>query len=221
MQRRATRIWIFAFASTLAALGCSDRPRPTLPEQGTHRVLVVRRSWHIDVGFSAAELLPPLASVLAEFPSAQYLEFGFGDRHYLMSPHHGPGTLLAALWPGPGLVLMTALRAPPQQAFGAGNVIELRVTGRQLQQIQQFIWQSMTGDRSAARVSPVASGPYAGSLFYAALPRYSALHTCNHWAAESLQSGQLPIRSTAVEFAGQLWSQTQRLQAIQASDTGR
>ena len=220
MPRRATRFWIFAFASTWAVLGCIDRPQYPR-EPGTYPVFVVRRSWHIDIGFPAAELQRPLASVRSEFPSAQYLEFGFGDRHYLMSPHRGPGTLLAAVWPGRALILMTALTAPPQQAFGAANVIELRVTGRQLQQIQQFIWQSMTDDPGATRVSAVASGPYAGSLFYPALPRYSGVHTCNTWAAESLQSARLPIHSTGVEFAGQLWSQTRRLQALQASGTDR
>jgi hypothetical protein len=222
MQRPATRIWICAFASTWALLGCRDRlpQRPDLPES-THTVYVVRRTWHIDIGFSAAELQTPLASVRTQFPSAQYLEFGFGDRHYLMSSHHGPGALMAALWPGPGLILMTALRAPPQQAFGADNVIELQVTARQLQQIQQFIWHSMTAVPETARVDPVASGPYPGSVFYAALPRYSALHTCNTWAAESLQSAQLPIRSTGVEFAGQLWSQTRHLQRSEANGTDR
>ena len=47
-------------------------------------VYVVRRKWHIDVGFAAADL-GPLAFVSAEFPGAKYVFFGFGDRHYLLA----------------------------------------------------------------------------------------------------------------------------------------
>jgi hypothetical protein len=219
MQRRVTRIWIFAFASTLAVLGCRYRLPQNSHVAGPNTIYVVRRMWHIDIGFSADQLQPPLLSVRTQFPSARYLEFGFGDRRYLMSQHHGAGSLLAALWPGRGLILMTALSATPQQAFGPDHVIELRATDAQLRRIQQFIWQSMTADRDTRSVAPLATGPYDGSVFYAALPRYSGLYTCNTWAAESLRSGPLPIRSTGVELAGQLWSQTRHLEAIQASGT--
>jgi hypothetical protein len=218
MQRASPRIWILAVVSAIALLACRDRlpQRPSADATGV--VYVVRRSWHIDIGFAAADLRPPLASLRSEFPSAVYVEFGFGDRHYLMSKHHGADNLLAALWPGAGLILMTALTATPQQAFGAGNVLELRVTPRQSAQMQSFIWHTLTSDQP--EVKPLAPGPYDGSVFYAAIPSYSALHTCNTWAAQTLQSADLPIHSTGVEFAGQLWSQTQHLAQAQASDTG-
>jgi uncharacterized protein (TIGR02117 family) len=205
------------FFLALALLGCRVPAPQRLSAEANERVYIVRRSWHIDVGFAVAELQPPLASLRAAYPSARYLEFGFGDRHYLMTRHAGAGTLLSALWPGPGLILMTALNASPQQAFGADNVLELRVSARQSEELQQFIWHTMTSDQD--RVTAVAPGPYDGSAFYPAIPKYSALHTCNTWAAESLHSAQLPIRSTGVEFAGQLWSQARRLQRMQASGT--
>jgi uncharacterized protein (TIGR02117 family) len=218
MQRPLPRIWILAALSAIALSACRDRPPQRPNADATGVLYVVRRSWHIDIGFAAADLQLPLASLRNEFPSAAYVEFGFGDRHYLMNQHHGAGNLLAALWPGAGLILMTALTGTPQQAFGTGNVLELRVTPAQSAQVQNFIWHTLTSDRS--EVKPLAPGPYDGSAFYAAIPKYSALHTCNTWAAQTLQSADLPIHSAGVEFAGQLWSQARRLPHTRASDTG-
>jgi hypothetical protein len=220
MQQVHPRLWIFALVSALGLLACRD---PALLEHASARdtriVYVVRRSWHIDIGFAAADLQPPLAAVRSQFPGATYVEFGFGDRRYLMNRQRGPGTLLSALWPGPGLVLMTALSASPQDAFGTKNVYRLHLSSLQTGDIQQFIWHTLVHDQDA--VAALEAGPYEGSVFYAALPRYSAVHTCNTWAAESLRAAQLPIRSTGVVFAGQLWSQVQPLAQLQGSVNGR
>ena len=196
-------------ALSACRLAPSRRQSAGADADATDVVYVVRRSWHIDVGFPAEELQPPLAALRGGFPSAAYLEFGFGDRHYLMSRDHGAGSLLAALWPGPGLLLLTALKATPQEAFGDANVVRIALTTQQSGELQRFVWQSLT--KEADMVEPLGAGPYAGSLFYAAVPNYSALHTCNTWAAQALHAGGLPVRSTGVEFAGQVWSQVQRL----------
>jgi hypothetical protein len=112
---------------------------------------------------------------------------------------------LAALWPGPGLVLATGLIAPPQDAFGAAHVIALTVTVQQAHDAQAFIWQTLESP------APYATGPYEGSVYFAATAKYSAFHTCNTWAAEALAAAGLPIRRAGVIFAGQLWAQVRRL----------
>lgn len=195
---------------------CSTAPLPRTEPTATTpaaaavaMVYVVRRAWHIDIGFAAADLNPPLTSVLKQFPAANYLEFGFGDRQYLMARHKRTRTLLSALWSGPGLVLGTGLKATPEEAFGADNVIRLMLTPGQLHGIQQFIWQTLSHPNSD--VLPIADGPYGGSLFYATAMKYSALYTCNTWAAQALQSAALGVDSTGVEFSGQLWRQVQRI----------
>jgi hypothetical protein len=53
-----------------------------------------------------------------EFPGAQYLFFGFGDRHYLLAKNRGAPVALAALWPGRGMFLATGLTSAPSVAFG-------------------------------------------------------------------------------------------------------
>ena len=193
------------------ALLCA-RPALSQPEgastgaEARSVIYVVRRSWHVDLGFAASELSPPLDAVAAKFPGARYLFFGFGDRHYLESKHHTPPVLLRALWPGVEVILVTALPAAPAQTFAKDQVIAVQLTLSQAQAAQAFVVKSL------AAVEALAPGPYEGSLYFNATPKYSAAHTCNTWVAEGLKAADLPIRSARVIFAGQLWSQVRHLQ---------
>ena len=192
--------------------GCSA-VRPFPPERALPApaavVYVARRGWHIDVGFALRDLEPPLAALGADFPGARYLTFGFGDLRYLMSRNHSGPQLLAALWPGPGLLLVTALKGTPEAAFGADQVMALRIDREQMRAVEAFIWQSLSMRPGGA--APLAAGPYEGSLYYDAAPRYSAFHTCNTWAAEAIGASGLPIHTAGVVFAGQLWGRIGRL----------
>jgi hypothetical protein len=197
---------------------------PRLPEaqplsasSSTTVIYVVKRKWHVDIGFAATDLLPPLASLRADFPAAGYLLFGFGDRHYLLAQDRGFGGMLAALWPGPGLMLVTGLTTTTQAAFGNDNVIEIPVTAAQARNAQAFVWQSLAAENGA--VKPLQPGPYDASLYYAASQGYSALHTCNTWATQTLQAANLPVHSFAVALAGQIWMQARRIGPRQHVDS--
>jgi hypothetical protein len=153
-----------------------------------------------------AALEPSLAPVGAHFDGVKYLFFGFGDRHYLLAGSRKNPTMLRALWPGPAVLLVTAVN-DPAAAFGSSQVIELALRPAQARAIQAFIRASLSG----ATLTPLAPGPYADSAYYAAGPRYSALHTCNTWVAEALAAGAVPVHARGVILAGQLWSQARRL----------
>ena len=222
----------FAVALAGSLLRCElalgEAPDPAVAARTV--IFVARRDWHIDIGFAATDLGAPLDALIGQFPGVRYVFFGFGDRHYLLAKSQNVPAMLGALWPGPGLMLITGLTAHPAQAFGADQVIELRVSATQAQEVQAFIARTMgRGDSSVGAdpppnsggvtpgippgVAPYATGPYEGSLYFSATERYSAFHTCNTWAAEALQAGGLPVRSTAVLFAGQLWRQVRKVAA--------
>ena len=184
---------------------------------------LVRRSWHIDVGFAARDLDPSLAAIARRFPDAKYVFFGFGDRHYLLSKGKGTSTLAAALFPGPGLILVTAIENSPSEAFGSPHVIQFELSAAQAAAAQRFVRRALkspatatdaatTADEGATDLPVVAEGPYDASAYYAATARYSALHTCNTWAAEALQAAGLDVRSHFVVFAGQTWKQARKAQ---------
>jgi hypothetical protein len=181
-------------------------PPPAAAAPAALTVYVVKRGWHVDVGIASADVLPQLQPLSAAFPGSRYLLFGFGERRYLLHPD--AGTMVAALWPGAALVMVTSLHAlQPQEVFGADSVVRLRVTPQQMSELQQFIAGSLAL-RDGAPV-PVVPAPLEGA-YYQSSQRYSAAHTCNTWAAEALQAAQLPIDSSGVEFAWQLWHQVQR-----------
>ncbi len=147
-----------------------------------------------------------MAPVKARFAGSKYLFFGFGDRHYLLAGSRKTPSMLRALWPGPAALLVTAVN-DPGAAFGASQVIELALRPEQARAVQGFIRASL----SAAPLAVLAPGPYEDSVYYAAVPQYSALHTCNTWVAEALQAGDEPIHTRGVILAGQLWSQALRI----------
>ena len=185
-------------------------------------IYVVRRGWHMDIGFAAGDLQPPLKDVVGQFPGVRYLFFSFGDQRYLLAKDRNAPVLLAALWPGRGMILATALTSSPQEGFGAAHVATLSLTDKQMRDIQAFVWRSLdkksAEQESGSGIKPYAPGPYEGSLYFAATLRYSAFHTCITWAAESLRAAALPIHSAGVIFAGQLWSQVLRLEKKQSAD---
>jgi Protein of unknown function (DUF2459) len=178
--------------------------------EATETIYVVRRGWHVEVAFAAAEVSnPPLSAVVAEFPGVRYLSVGFGDRHYLVARNKNAPSLLRALWPGAGLILATGLSAAPQRAFGAANVIEIRLTSAQMRAAQGFVGDTLALHDGEPKVD--AAGPYEGSLFLTSTRRYSAANTCNTWVARTLQAAGLPVHAAGVAFAGQIWSQARRI----------
>ena len=203
-------------AWTTLLVACSAAPprraheQPARSSNSSAVIYVIKRKWHVDIGFAATDLQSPLASLRADFPAARYLVFGFGDRHYLLDQDRRFASMVAALWPGPGLILATGLTATMQAAFGENNVIEIPVTAAQLQNAQQFVWKSLSAEGGA--VTPLHPGPYDGSFYYPASQGYSALHTCNTWAAEALHAANLPVHSVGVALSGQVWMQARRIE---------
>jgi Protein of unknown function (DUF2459) len=202
-------------------VACGTAPRreaqaPIVAEGGPPvTIYVVRRSWHIDIGFDAAGLHPPLATLRQSLPQARYLLFGFGDKHYLLTHGRALGRLSGAVLPGEGVVLLTGLEATPAESFGAQGVVRLTVSAAQSRELERFVWNTLVPTQHATP-TVLAAGPYSGSLYYSSVQRYSGLHTCNTWAAEALRSAGLPVHSFGVEFAGQLWRQVRRISRKEA-----
>jgi hypothetical protein len=180
---------------------------------------VARRGWHVDIGIEVAELAPPLASAAAALPGAQYLFFGFGDRHYMLAKKHNASVLLAALWPGAGMMLVTGLSSSPEEGFGADRVISLTLSAEQMRALQAFIWNTL--DTRSGALSVYAPGPYPGSVYFTASTKYSALRTCNTWVAQALRASGLRIHAAGVVFASQVWSRVRRLKRMQPELAGQ
>ena len=182
-------------------VACSG-PVPS-PTQGDSIVYVIRREWHTDIGLPVDELSTRLAPLQKPFPGVRFLTFGFGERQFVVNPSKGIGAMLSALLPSQSALLMTALRATPEQAFGDRNVVILHLPSSGLANIEAAIAHEFEASATGAPTK-LADGPYAGSVFYAARDTYDGLYTCNTWTAETLRAGGLPMPTAGVLFAGQV-----------------
>ena len=206
----------------LLLAACATRPEYPLEAEGAPvvEVHVIARGWHTDIGLPAGmPLQPQLAALAQDFPGVREMVFGFGDRSYLLERTPSPVNMLRALLPGPGAILLTALVAAPDVAFGAANVVPLRLSQAGFDRLQRFIAASLQtanlqspfrGSSSpvptgtTAPVVPLAEGPYPGSRFYPSNIVYAGTYTCNTWTAEALAAAGLPVGVSGVVFAHQV-----------------
>ena len=197
-------------------VGCAG-PAPPPPAEltigpKTETIFLVARGWHTDVGVLAAQADDALGALRTTFPGVHTLLIGFGERAYLLRRDNDLGDTLAALVPGAGALLVTALRDTPRSAFPARDVIVLHVSVRGLARLTEFIAQSFERAPDGAP-REIADGPYPGSLFYASTHTYSAGYTCNTWTAEALQTTGLPVHAAGVVFADEVADQARRVAA--------
>ena len=175
---------------------------------------VVARDWHTDVCLRSEDADPGVRSLGAGFEDVRYLCFGFGDRSYVMRGNHGVVTMLLALVPGRGVVLMTALRAPPSEAFGAANVVGLAVSRPGLEGLRNYLRGAVQRNPDDSPIR-LGAGPYEGGAYLSATAAYSLLYTCNTWTADALRHAGLPLAPIAV-FADDVMMQVRRIASEQS-----
>jgi uncharacterized protein (TIGR02117 family) len=201
-------------ALTLLTAACSV-PFPATPP-GDAVVYVVGRGWHTDIGLPVEEMAGPLATLQTAYPGATFLVFGFGERQFLVNRKKTFGAMLNALLPSQSALLLTALRASPEAAFGQPNVVVLHISRTSLERIEDSIWREFELSSIGEPVR-LAVGPYPGSAFYAARDTYDGLYTCNTWTAETLRAGGLPMPVAGVLFSGQVMGMARWIGARHAS----
>ncbi|HET7883143.1 MAG TPA: DUF2459 domain-containing protein, partial [Acetobacteraceae bacterium] len=138
---------------------------------------------------------------------------GFGERQFYMAHNTGAAEMLSALLPSDSAILLTALRAPPSQAFPEHEVVALHLPPASIQRVADRLWSEFeqSAEGSALRL---ADGPYPGSTFYAGRDTYDAFHTCNTWTALLLRDAGFPI-NTQVLFASQVMQQVKQIATMQ------
>jgi uncharacterized protein (TIGR02117 family) len=207
---------VFVAWAGLLVARCSTLPPYPVTDAGPSAVTiyVIDRGWHTDVGVPAEEMNGSLAPLREAFPGVRYLVFGFGDREYLLARHTNFADMIRALFPGPGAILVTALRTSPSEAFGSSNVIALGVSRTGMDRISNFLSSNLETDKNG-ELHPLAGGPYPGSVFYASATTYDATYTCNTWTAEALEIGGLEVNASGVLFAGQVMDRARHALAAQ------
>jgi len=196
---RVARVAIATLITLLSA--CATSPQTTPSDDPATTIDVVERDWHTDVCIRTEDADARLMRLVVGYDGSHYLCFGFGDRHYLLSRERGPMTLLSALLPGAGAILLTILRDTPAAAFGADNVVRLGVSPQGLAQLRKFLGDAVQTDSSGAPVG-LGDGPYPGGLYFGATADYAGFYTCNTWTADALRAAGIPIHGPVLFAEG-------------------
>jgi uncharacterized protein (TIGR02117 family) len=177
-------------------------PLPTYQEAPSDGVTIylIAAGWHTEIALPIHAIHGPLRAVTPDFPSSQYLSFGWGERKYYMAPAPTFDDAMSALFPGPAVLLVTPLYRPPKDSRASAQVFEVGLSTAGLDRLSNYIWAAFekSGDGATRRLG---AGPELGSVFYGATGSYSATYTCNTWTAEGLRVGGIPVTPAGVVFA--------------------
>jgi hypothetical protein len=181
-------------ATLLLPLARCAAPLTTRPVPlGDETVYVIEAGWHTEIGLETSRLTAPLASIMADFPSAHALTFGWGQREFYMDPNPSFAVMLRAAFPGPSVMLVRPLAIPPSLALAPPErVVTLYTSPNGMGCLCDFIWWSFAKDAAGAMVR-AAPGPCDGCEFYDSGGTYDLNDTCNTWTARALRAAGFPI----------------------------
>jgi uncharacterized protein (TIGR02117 family) len=186
-------------ATSLVALSaCATPPAgPGQPQAGGPVIAVhlVAHDGHTGIAVRRADIPAGLWPESRDFPQAEHLEVGWGNRDYYYGRNQGAWGTLAALLPSPSVLHVAGFRGAPADYFQASEIIELAVPADGFGRLVRYIHDAYerAGDLPATALGP---GLYGDSRFYSALESFHLFRTCNVWTARALRFAGLPIRDS-------------------------
>lgn len=199
-------------AAILVLHGCAtlvaDVPAPGTG-QPTVPIYLVGQGWHTGIVIRRADIPQRSWPEAGDFPQAEYLVVGWGDRDYYQAPDPGRWLAIkAALVPTRSVLHVAGFRGPVAEYFRVNEIVELAVSPRGLQGLVRYIHDAHA--REGTQVTePLGSGPDGDGHFYPGREKFHLFRTCNVWAAKALRAAGLPVRD-AIRTKG-LMAQARRL----------
>src|SRR5512134_736765 len=190
----------FLILPALAACAApAPSPNPVETRDGGPRVAVylVAHDKHSGIAVRRAYVPPGLWPEIRDFPHADYLKVGWGDRDYYYGRNQGFTDALRAAFGtnNPSVLHVAGVRGPLTQSFPKSEIIEVKVSHDGLDRLVRYIHDEY--DRAGAPVAaPLGSGLYGDSRFYPGRETFSLRRTCNVWTARGLRDAGLPIEDS-------------------------
>ena len=185
----------------LLALGAcaAPLPGPAEPQGGGPRVAVylVAHDKHSGIVIRRADIPVGLWPEIRDFPHAEYLEVGWGDRDYYYGRNQGLGGALRAAFGSnnPSVLHVAGVRGTLTENFPASEIIEVTLSRDGFDRLIRYIHDAY--DRAGApAVAPLGPGLYGDSRFYPERESFNLFRTCNVWTARGLRDAGLPIHDS-------------------------
>jgi uncharacterized protein (TIGR02117 family) len=170
-------------------------PGRAYPQDGPAvAVHLVVHEWHTGIAIRRADIPAGIWPESRDFPQAEYLEVGWGDRDFYQGREQGPwGMLRAALWPTPSVLHVAGVQGRLPQTFPASEIVQLTLPAEGFQALLRHVHDAFQR-AGAAAAAPLGPGLYGDSRFYPARESFHLFRTCNVWTARALQAAGLPVR---------------------------
>jgi uncharacterized protein (TIGR02117 family) len=188
-----------------------DRLATYLPVPGRHSVFVLGHGYHSGLVVRAREVPEGAWPARRDFPNAEYLELGWGEREYYQHDDPGPGLALRALFTSsPSTLKVVAITGPLTRFFPESELVELHVSPEGFERMIDFVRRTHEVD-AAGRAIMLRVKEHEGSRFYASAGTFHVLENCNVWVARALQAAGFPVDPTAATTTGMLLRQVRPL----------
>lgn len=184
-------------AAALLSACASAVPAVSAPppaEAGVQRTIhVVRHGLHTGIAVRAADVPEGAWPARRDFPGAEYLEVGWGDRAYYQAPDPGVWLAIRALfWPTPGVLHVVGFSGPLERQFPDAEIVELQVSRQGFARLVDHVRASHVLDPSGAPIA-LERGRHGASRFYASRESFHLFRTCNVWTATVLREAGVSL----------------------------
>jgi len=170
---------------------------PPSPNGPSKSIYLVSHGWHAGIVVRRADIPAGVWPQANEFPGAEYLEVGWGDKDYYMTPGAGAGTLLkAGLLPTASVLHVVGFRGPVTRYFPHSGVIRVDLSEAGFRRLCDYLENGYALDQ-AGRSRPLGPSLYGDGRFYLSRETYHAFNTCNVWTARALRVAGCPLRPGA------------------------
>jgi uncharacterized protein (TIGR02117 family) len=166
---------------------------PKANEPSISVYVVNHNDWHTGIVIRRQDIPAHLWPENHHFKDSEYLEVGWGDRDYYMTPEPTLWmTLKAALWPTESVLHIVGFTGTVEAYFPASEIVEIKLSRRGFERLNTFIQDEYARDASGA-VTDLGPGLYGNSRFYLGREKFHLLRTCNVWIARTIRSTGFPI----------------------------
>ncbi|MCI0507080.1 MAG: DUF2459 domain-containing protein [Gammaproteobacteria bacterium] len=169
-------------------------------------IWLASHGWHAGIVIQRMDIPADLWPENNDFPDVQFLEVGWGDKDYYMTPDPHIGIMLkAGLLPTESVLHIVGFTGSVSRYFPYSEIIRIDLTYEGFERLVTYIKNSYAMDE-AGMSRLLGPGLYGKSRFYLSRETYHAFNTCNVWTARALRDAGCPVTPAATLMVEDLMS---------------
>jgi len=179
---------------------------PPAPGAPTRSVYVINQgTWHTGIALESKDVPEHLWPVKRDYPSARYLEVGWGDHDAYRKDLTCWIAFKAALWPTRSVLQLDAFAGSLDENFDdpRTTIIEIKLSAAGFERLCKFVGDTHVLDEGC---HPIALG----DDWYESRGKYCVFNTCNTWIAKCLRAAGCPITPAYCITRGPLLRQVKK-----------